>query len=410
MYCGGCRTGRAALEVSVVGQQSDERSLTLGLIVNPIAGIGGPVALRGSDGVDLQAKARTLGGQSQALARARQFIAQLKSELTRQELHTLSWLTCAGEMGAACLKEVGWNFETITLARGSDVGTSTPQDTRQAAERMVPGVDLLVFVGGDGTARDIALSVSDQTLVLGIPAGVKMHSGVFAVTPRLGAQVVVGILRGQFLQRIQREVRDYDEQADDLSLRTYGYLAVPEAAGFVQQTKVGGKESEPLALTEICADVLERVDELAADTTLVLGAGSSVFSIKQALAMPATLRGVDLRTADGEFESDVTASRLERLVRESTRVHLVVSFTRVQGFLFGRGNQQLSASFLTHLDWPLDVTVIGTRTKLLSLEGAPLLVDTGNDSLDRTLSGVVDVVCGYEERLLYRVAGGLSND
>jgi len=387
--------------------ESPRRSaFRIGLIVNPVAGLGGAVAMRGSDGPERQELARARGGQSQAIARAKQFLGYLQAELDATEASAIVWSTCPGDMGANLLADSDWAYDVLDTLNGSVEIASTGLDTQQAAEVLATHVDLLLFVGGDGTARDIGATVDEQCLVLGVPAGVKMHSGVFAITPRLAAQVVAGILRGQFVQRVQREIRDYDEDANDLSLRTYGMLSVPEAAGFVQQTKVGGKESEPLALTEICADVLESMEDLSENALLVFGAGSSVYEIKQALAIPGTLRGVDVRCSDDSYECDVTSARLEHLAAEHDSVHLIVSFSRAQGFLFGRGNQQLSPGFLSLLSWPDDVTIVSTRTKLLSLAGEPLLVDTGSDELDRTFGGIVDIVVGYEERMIYRVAGG----
>ena len=197
------------------------------------------------------------------------------------------------------------------------------------------------------------------------------------------------------------EVRDYDRQqssGSDIQIRTYGEMCVPDVGGYLQQTKVSGKESEPLALQEICAGVLELLPE---KRKLVLAPGSTCLAIKTALGLNGTLRGCDVLLATGDSLIDATATQLEHVHQPI----LIVSFTRHQGFLFGRGNQQISARFLSQLSWPDDVYVVASRTKLLSLEQRPLLLDTSDDQLDEKLSGLVEVITGYEDSLLYRLSG-----
>ncbi len=366
-------------------------ALKAGLILNPWAGIGGSVALRGSDGAETRAEALRRGGEQRAPRRCADFLAELGTDAAR-----IRWSAFAGSMGADALIAAELPVEVL----GEPAEVSTAADTRSAAAAMcAAAVDLIIFVGGDGTARDLLTEVGD-TPVLGVPAGVKMHSGVFAVSPRTAALIVKRLLAGELVSRVEREVKDFDADSSDgdqLAIRIYGSLYVPEAGGYLQQTKIGGKESEPLALQEICAAVLERLDE-AGD--LVIGPGSSCAAVKEALGMPVTLRGFDVRTAEGTTMADARAADLHALEHP----HLIISFTRGQGFLFGRGNQQLDARMLERLRWPEDVMVIGTRTKLATLEGRPLLVDTGDSGLDRKFSGLVEVISGYEDSLLYRIA------
>lgn len=364
--------------------------------MNPVAGIGGAVALKGSDGADLQAQARARGGRFLAGQRALECLQQLRAQSPLSAAH-LHWVSVAAPMGAQCFPDETWSHELVDIQPQSP---TTGRDTRQAAQALLQaGVDLLVFVGGDGTARDILAAIGRQVPVLGIPAGVKMHSGVFAVTPRTAALLLAELLQGGWVAPVLREVRDYDETsaAGEMQVRTYGELLVPEISGYLQQTKVGGKESEPLALQDICAQVLETLPE---DRDVVIGPGSTCLAIKQALGVDGTLRGVDVRTRAGEVRLDVPADVLESL----DQPFLVVSFSRGQGFLFGRGNQQFSVTFLRRLRWPEDVLVVGTRTKLNTLQHRPLLLDTGDAALDEQLSGLVAVVSGYEDQLLYRLS------
>jgi predicted polyphosphate/ATP-dependent NAD kinase len=83
---------------------------------------------------------------------------------------------------------------------------------------------------------------------------------------------------------------------------------------------------------------------------------------------------------------------------------VILSFTRQQAFLLGRGNQQFSPAVLAKLCWPDDFTVVSSKQKLLALEQRPLLVDSDDAALDARLCGLVEVITGYDERSLYRVA------
>jgi predicted polyphosphate/ATP-dependent NAD kinase len=378
------------------------------LLVNPIAGIGGSVGLKGSDGADLQAQARQRGGVPQAPQRCADFLEHLHAVLPQTK--EVLWVTGPGSLGELQLAQAGAAFKKLDYTIGEP---TTAADLRTCAQMLVDDVDLLVFVGGDGTARDILSAVGDSLPVLGVPAGVKMHSGVFAVSSRTAALLLAQLVTGGLVVPVLRAVRDFDDQAGEaeILLRTYGELRVPEAGSYLQQTKIGGKESEPLAVQEIVAHVCEEIlPGLPADCDLVLGPGSTCLAIKQAISManPAseelTLRGVDVYSHDGQWLIDVGADTLQSLSVK----HLVISFTRGQGFLFGRGNQQISTPFLRQLCWPQDVTIVGTRTKLASLEQRPLLLDTGDNVLDQQLTGLVEIVTGYQDSLLYRLADELE--
>ncbi len=370
--------------------------LRVGLLLNPVAGIGGAVALKGSDEAALRAQAESRGGTYQASARAVEFLRHASAHCPNLAQNT-HWLTVAAPMGVQCFAQGAWSVEVIDYHPGEPTSAA---DTRAAARLLLArGVDLLIFVGGDGTARDVLTAIARQVPVLGIPAGVKMHSGVFAVTPRTAGLLLAQLVQGGLVATVVREVRDYDEAAPatEMRIRSYGELCVPEAGGYLQQTKIGGKESEPLAVEDICA----YVEELLPDNRdLVIGPGSTCLAIKSALGIQGTLRGVDLVSRGGQVSQDVTAADLEQLPAP----FVIVSFSRGQGFLFGRGNQQFSARFLARLAWPEDVLVVGTRTKLATLEQRPLLLDTGDAELDERLSGLVSLVSGYEDRLLYRLA------
>lgn len=368
----------------------------LGVVVNPWAGIGGATALKGSDGPAVRAEALARGAEPRAPGRMTRALASLVPE----GLKVLTWGGAMGE-GAALAAGLG------PTVLGAAEGESTGADTQRAVRALVAaGIDLLLFAGGDGTARDVASAlkeVSDPPLVLGVPAGVKMHSGVFAVTPEAATEVIAGLRTGALITRCEAEVRDIDETAfrgGVVKTRFYGALAVPGAPRWVQATKISGREQEPLVLEEIAADIAARMDR-SGDTLWVLGPGSTTAAIAAHLGAEKTLLGVDVFQHGACIARDVTGEVLLRLCEGKT-IALVVTAISGQGHIFGRGNQQLSPAFLRRLG-PDQWYIVATRSKLLTLEGRPLQVDTGDPALDRALSGFRPVITGFEDEVVYAV-------
>jgi len=373
------------------------KRLRIGLLVNPVAGVGGAVALKGSDGPTVQALARDRGGQPRSPDRTRRTLDRI-GDLADQ----VSWVSWGETMGADYLIAAGLNCEVLGR---SDLPT-TEADTRHAAQCLVEaGIDLLVFAGGDGTARDLLESIGDRIPVLGIPAGVKMHSGVFATTPEQAGELVRRLISGGLVSSVHREVRDLDEAAlrnGEIRPHFYGEMRVPEPGGYLQHTKERGRENESLAMTEIAADVAEQLQAL--DIPVVLGPGGTVGEIKRTLGFEGTVLGFDVWHRGEVTARDVDAAWL---LDHLTQAVVVVSFTRGQGFLIGRGNQQLTPEFLRRIGRDA-IRVVGTRTKLATLEGRPLLLDTDDQELDEAWTGLVEIIAGFEDRLLYRMSGGGS--
>jgi predicted polyphosphate/ATP-dependent NAD kinase len=386
--------------------------LRIGLVVNPLAGIGGAVGLQGSDGEVVQRAARERDGKPRGEERLSIFLQALRTRLGG-DFGRLAWCTWGGVMGAQILSSNG----VIAQVAGEPAAQISAQDTQLAVKTLgASHVDLMIFVGGDGTARDVLTVADEHTCVLGLPAGVKMHSGVFAISPSAAADVVAGLAQGSLVGRIPREVRDYVPAAKDatnakhqaVATKRYGELWVPEAAGYLQQMKVGGKEDEGLVVQEIVSFFLDN-PEIYSGKALVMGPGSTCLAIKQALGLNGALLGCDVLLPTGEAMENATSADLLNLASQHT-LHVLVSFTRHQGFLLGRGNQQLSAEVLHTLRWKEDATILGSRTKLATLDQRPMLVDTGDAMLDQQLSGLVSVLTGYDDFLLYRVSSTLLPD
>lgn len=379
-------------------------ALRLGLIVNPLAGVGGPAGLKGSDSRELVEQAINEGALLRAPARATRCLSQLAKANVPIQL-----LTCADLMGEVSAHAAGLKAEII-VARDSAI--TTAHDTRSAALQLIAsGIDLLLFVGGDGTARDIYDAVGAQVPVLGIPAGVKMQSGVFALSPEAACEVILQMLRGELVDLRLQEVRDIDETAfrqGQVKSRFYGEMLVPQCGQFLQQTKQGGQELEVLVLDDIAADLLERLED---DVIYLVGAGTTPRVLMELLGLENTLLGIDVVVNQQLLYQDVSGPALEALLAESpqTKVVAILSVTGQQGALLGRGNQQLTPTVLRRVGRE-NLWVLATKTKLRALAGRPLLIDSNDVALDREWRGYLPVITGYHDTVLYPVGLTLNGD
>lgn len=365
----------------------------LGLIVNPLAGLGGSVALKGSDNVAELAIEK--GAVPKAGIRTQHALSVFE-DLKDQVLV----VTCAGDMGQTWAEALGFHCHIIDSPVDSP---STPDNTRQAAMALkMLNVDLLLFAGGDGTARDICSAVEDAFPVLGIPAGVKIHSGVYGVTPQASGQIVRMLINGELVDLKPQDVRDIDEDAfrqNQVKAKLFGEMSVPQVAEFVQAVKQGGIEQEELVLEDLAAFL---VREMEPDTLYLIGSGKTTQAITDSLHQESTLLGVDAMVNEQIIALDVTESDILTLLAKYPKCKMMVSVIGGQGHVFGRGNQQLSAKVIRQVGRD-NIIVLGTKTKLKSLNGRPLIVDTGDPELDKALAGHIEIVTGYQDKVLYPI-------
>lgn len=376
--------------------------LHIGLVINPLAGLGGSLGLKGSDGEALRARFAALDPDQRhrALDRARRALAPLV-----RESRAVRFSTWAGSMGAELLQELGLEYAVVG---GATDAVTSGDDTRAAvAELRRRGVDLILFAGGDGTARDIYDVVDSALPVLGIPAGVKMHSGVFAVSPEAAAELLLQLVRGGLVGLTLREVRDIDEEAfrhDTVRSRFYGDMLVPGEGRYLQHTKVGGRESPELVADDIADWLAEQMQE---GRTYLIGPGSTTAAVMSRLGLPNTLLGVDVIRDGRVLASDADeATLLAQLEAAPDGATIVITVIGGQGNLFGRGNQQLSPAVIRRVG-PENILVLAAKSKIAALEGRPLLVDTNDPALDRELCGWRSIITGYDDRILYRVTTGV---
>lgn len=369
----------------------------LGVIVNPIAGMGGRVGLKGSDGIEILRKAREMGAEPESPRRAIEalkIIAKLKNEI--------EVLAYPDEMGADECRQAGLEPEVIGSIKS---GETSPEDTMEAAREMAQkGVDLILFAGGDGTARNIYTAIGPKIPVLGIPAGVKIHSAVYAINPRSAGEVASLYLQGQVVNIREAEVMDIDEEAfreGRVNARLYGYLKVPVERR-VQSVKSGAR-SEQAEMEGMAAEVVANMEK---DTLYIIGPGTTTRTIMERLELPNTLLGVDVVLNRELVANDVGEKQLFNLLNQHKgKAHIVVTAIGGQGHVFGRGNQQISPRVIRSVGKD-NIIVVASRDKLVALQPHPLLVDTGDPDLDQELSGYVRVVTGWEDSIMYRI----SND
>ncbi|MFD1621173.1 ATP-NAD kinase family protein [Thalassotalea marina] len=368
----------------------------LGLIINPIAGIGGSVALKGSDGEGIAEKAMALGAVAKSNDRAKQALEILKPYQEQITIYTVN-----NDMGEYTAKALGFNYQIIHQV---DQDKTTAQDTEDAVDALLAqNIDLLLFAGGDGTARNVCAKVGDTFPVLGIPAGCKIHSGVYAVTPKAAGRIVELMVTNQLVTLTEADVMDIDEslfREGVVKAKRYGEMQVPAELRYVQAVKAGGKESDELVLQDIAADVINKME----DELYVIGSGSTTAFLMEELGLDNTLLGVDVIQDHALIASDITEPELYNLITEAANgVKLVITLIGGQGHIFGRGNQQLSPRVIRAIGKD-NITIIATKTKINALNNRPLIADTGDGELDQELSGYMSITTGYNDQVLYPVS------
>lgn len=367
----------------------------IGFLVNPIAGMGGKVGLKGTDGADTVEKARKLGAvqeSPQKAVRALKILAPLQEQFT---LYTLP-----GELGANEVQEAGLQAEVLDIPI-----TGTAEDTKQGVRKLKEaGVEALLFAGGDGTARNVAEVLGEELPVVGIPAGVKIHSAVYATSPSNAGRVLENFITGE--QETQTgEVMDIDEEAfrdGRLSAKLYGMMTVLVEPRLMQSSKDTSAASDDSALEGMAQYVVEEMTE---DTAYIVGSGSTTRAVMREMNLEGTLLGQDVVINKEIVVKDATEQQILEAI-QGKDAKIIISPIGGQGYLFGRGNQQISPAVIRQVG-KKNITVISTPQKLKGLADKPLLADTGDEALDKELEGYFKVVvaygemhmkrCGYEE-------------
>lgn len=353
--------------------------------------MGGSVGLKGTDG-DLYMEAVRRGGKPVAPYRALRFLKKLK-----ERLNELKLVVPPKSMGWEYVKEFFKSAKVLDV----DIGERTSRlDTLRSCELMIKeGVDLVVFVGGDGTARDVFDVVGTSTPMLGVPSGVKMYSGVFALNPEAAAEITASYVGGT--ARIELgEIADVDEGSlkdDVIKVRVYGIAKVPQCGELLVPSKDFTSSSD-VDKEEIAEYVVETL--IKPDTLYLLGPGSTIKAVADRLGINKTLLGVDAVYNGKLVGKDLTEEGILKLLKVYRNAKVLLTPIGRQGFILGRGNQQISPTVLRILG-KSNIIVVATRSKVLDLKY--LRVDTGDPVLDKEFEGYIRVIVGYNEEVVMKV-------
>ena len=371
----------------------------LGLLINPVAGMGGSVGLKGTDHMVEEAIRR--GAKPRANDRVRQALKELLEIKNKLEI-----VTCPGDMGEDTAKSMG--FRTTVLHTGGrrslkDLFDSSRTDTIVLSKAMEEaGVDLLLFAGGDGTARDIYEGVGTELPALGIPAGVKIHSPVYAKNPQSAGDLAKLWLTGKVTKTAEQEVLDIDEELyrqEIINTRLYGYLSVPLEHVFTQNRKAPTPLSETASIESIAHEIVEHMEE---DTYYLIGAGTTTRGVMQMLGLKNTLIGVDLIRNKELVANDIYGDKILDFIK-GKKTKLIVTVTGGQGFLFGRGNQQITPEVIREIGKE-NIIILATKAKIAEFHHQPFLVDTPDEELNKELCGYYRVIAAYGEFTMCRVS------
>jgi predicted polyphosphate/ATP-dependent NAD kinase len=374
----------------------------IGFLINPIAGMGGRVGLKGTDAVAAEAVQR--GAQPIANARALDALRELKRLLEgRPQASEPSWLTVSGAMGSDALQSAG--FSPIEIVHDAAAEPSA-RDTQAAVSKFLKaGVDLILFCGGDGTARDICSITGETTPILGIPSGVKMYSGVFGITPTRTADILLRYLSHE-IGLATVEILDLDEEKyrhDEWAVRLYMSAKTPFEPSYLQAAKAlfAGADEEAVK-QDIAAQLREEIDARP-DALLLLGPGTTVQAVARSLELDKTLLGIDAVAHGRVVGKDLAEQQILELLARYGERRLILSPIGAQGFVLGRGNQPLSPAVIQRIGLD-NIMLIATPAKLARTPA--LRFDTGDPALDAALIArkFLPVIIGYRRIRLVKTA------
>jgi len=351
--------------------------MEVAFILNPIAGMGGRVGLKGTDNVLQEAIKR--GAQPIASKRGEEFLRALKVKR--------KFYTCSGIMGENLFKKLGMKADIIY----ESPQITSAEDTKKAAKKMADVADIIVFVGGDGTACDLLDAIDAKLPILGVPSGVKMYSAVFAYTPRDAAEVVDEL---EELSIEEREVLEIDEEAfrkGEFKVKLKGYALTPIHTKIQAGKDVLGGDGKK----EIAEWIIEKMDD---DTVYIIGGGSTTWEIKKALGIEGSFLGIDIIKGKKLLYKDAGEKEIKKFLGSEAKI--IVSPLGGQGFIFGRGNQPISSEIIKKVGKE-NIIVVATKSKLASLKS--LKVDTGDERVNEMLRGYIEVITGYKEKRIMMV-------
>ncbi|MHA1729452.1 MAG: ATP-NAD kinase family protein [Promethearchaeota archaeon] len=376
-----------------------ELPIKIGFIINPISGMGGSVGLKGTDGRDVLERAIKLGAEPTSDNRAREFLQVLKSLRTK-----ILIITAPGIMGETLCKKMGFKVKTVNesiFTHPIKLYKTTGEDTRRVAEQLKKeGVSIIIFLGGDGTAKDILNAIKQDIPCLGVPAGVKIHSSVFSINPQKAAQLTMEFLWGEAPLR-EAEVLDIDEDEfrnNRVVSKLFGFLLTPYSPIYSQPSKMASPSTEDEHDNQ---EAIARwvIEEMENDIFYVIGPGTTTKAITDLLNLKKTLLGIDLMRNKKVIASDLNEQQILKEISNDPAKLIITPIGR-QGFIFGRGNLQLSAKVLNRIGIE-NLIIICSKYKFSTLPNRKLRIDTRDPELDKRMGGMYKILVDYGE---FRIA------
>lgn len=365
----------------------------VGLLINPIAGIGGKLGLKGTDGYTLKQLKLEYGAEPVSQVRAAQALKPLQD--SREEFQIVTY---GGGMGATVADELF--SDTVCVGMPSE--ETTADDTIEAIKRISnENVDIIIFVGGDGTARNVFEAIGTDQVCIGVPSGVKMHSAVHGLTPTKAGELARDYLLSSSMRLDEAEVMDIDEaqyRDGKVFAKLFGYLKIPVDRKKTQSKKSGSNESERYFQDAIACHLIDNV--MMDDTYYIVGPGTTTAQIQRKLEQPFTLLGVDVLYQGKTLAQDLNEQELLKWF-DGRKVKLIITPTGGQGFLLGRGNQQVSSEVIRRLGKD-NIIIIATKNKLLTFGPSPLYIDLEEDCND-LLRGYHKIIAGYDDTVLKKI-------
>jgi len=365
-------------------------TIKIGFIVNPIAGIGGKRAWKGTDGIE---EAWTIFEKEKyAYERVEKALSSISDS------KSLFFYYCSDPMGESILQNYPFKKELVySFAKDQ----TTAEDTKNACKLFLDKkVDLIVFVGGDGTARDILTVVNQEVPIVGIPSGVKMFSGCFLQYPTYLGEIIKAIESGE-IQYTLEDVLDVDEELfrnGQVSANYFGSVLTPVKGGLMQGGKIPTGHSDEIEYESIAEDLKFSYDIL--NGSVILGTGSTVYQVMKYLGFNKTLLGVDFMENGKIIAEDVDEETLYNLAKDK-EVKILLSPIGGQGFLLGRGNQQISARVINGCK-KVDLIVVSTSSKVQTIESIKIDL-SGEVNIPELNNGFIRVLTAYHQYKVKKV-------